>query len=153
MKNKHLFFLMLGLGLVSLTLTGCGQVAPTLAPTMVPSPTLQSQPTEAPTEPAAGFPTGKFVEPGNEEAGFEFKPDGTWRAFNSIYTIGRGTYSVKGDLYVEETNSENCGTSPMSFKYSFDGTNLKFELTEESMNDDCDGRKMSFDGKTYVLAK
>lgn len=151
MKNKHLFFLMIGLILVSLAMTACGPAAPTLAPTIVPSATFQ--PTEAPTEPAASFPTGKFVAADNEDAGYEFNSDGTWRAFNSIYTIGRGTYSVKGDLYVEETNSENCGTSPMSFKYSFDGTNLKFELTEESMNDDCDGRKMSFDGKTYVLAK
>ncbi len=151
MKNKHLFFLMIGLILVSLALTACGPAEPTLAPTIVLSPT--PQPTEAPTEPAASFPTGKFVAIDNEEAGYEFNADGTWRAFNSIYTIGRGTYSVKGDLYIEETNSENCGTSPMSFKYSFDGTNLKFELIEESMNDDCDGRKMSFDGKTYVLAE
>ena len=151
MKNKHLFFLMIGLILVSLALTACGPAEPTLAPTIVLSPT--PQPTEAPTEPAASFPTGKFVAIDNEEAGYEFNADGTWRAFNSIYTIGRGTYSVKGDLYIEETNSENCGTSPMSFKYSFDGTNLKFELNEESMNDDCDGRKMSFDGKTYVIAE
>ena len=151
MKNKHLFFLMIGLILVSLALTACGPAEPTLAPTIVLSPT--PQPTEAPTEPAASFPTGKFVAIDNEEAGYEFNADGTWRAFNSIYTIGRGTYSVKGDLYIEETNSENCGTSPMSFKYSFDGTNLKFELIGESMNDDCDGRKMSFDGKTYVLAE
>jgi len=99
------------------------------------------------------FPYGKFIDLDNEEAGYEFNADGTWRAFNSIYTMGRGTYSAKGDLYIEETNSENCGTSPMSFKYSFDGTNLKFELAEESMNDDCDGRKMSFDGKTYVLSE
>jgi hypothetical protein len=151
MKNKHLYLLVIGLLLVALVLMACGPAAPTLAPTTVPSPTLQ--PTEAPTEPAVTFPTGKFVALDNEEAGFEFNADGTWRAFNSIYTIGRGTYSVKGDLYIEEANSENCGTSPMSFKYSFDGTNLKFELTEESMNDNCDGRKMSFDGKTYVLAK
>jgi hypothetical protein len=151
MKNKHLLTLVTGLILVSLALTACNPAAPTLAPTVVPSPTLQ--PTKAPTEPPASFPTGKFVEPDNAEAGFEFNADGTWRAFNDIYTIGRGTYRVKGDLYIEETNSENCGTSPMSFKYSFDGTNLRFELTEESMDDNCDGRKMAFDGKAYVLSE
>ena len=151
MKNKHLFSIMIGLILVSLVLSACGPVAPTLAPTVAPSPTLQ--PTEAPTEPPASFPAGKFVELDNADAGFEFNADGTWRSFNGIYTIGRGTYSAKGDLYIEETNSENCGTSPMSFKYSFDGTNLKFELSEESMNDNCDGRKMAFDGKTYVLSE
>jgi hypothetical protein len=151
MKNKYLLTFVTGLILVSLAITACGTAAPTPTPTVVQSPTLQ--PTEAPTEPAASFPTGKFVEPDNAEEGFEFNADGTWRVFNDIYTIGRGTYSVKGDLYIEETNSENCGSSPMSFKYSFDGTNLKFELTEESMNDDCDGRKMAFDGKTYVLSE
>ena len=151
MKNNRLFFLMIGLIIVSFALTACGPAELTAASTIVPSAT--PQPIEAPTEPVASFPTGKFVALDNEEAGYEFNADGTWRAFNSIYTIGRGTYSVKRDLYIEETNSENCGTSPMSFKYSFDGTNMKFELTEESMNDDCDGRKMSFDGKTYVLAE
>ena len=151
MKNKHLSMLAVGSILLSLTLAACGPSAPTPAPTSVPSPTLQ--PTKEPTQPPASFPTGKFLEPDNEDAGFEFKSDGTWRAFHGIYTTGRGTYSANGDLYIEETNSENCGTSPMSFKYSFDGKNLKFELTEESINDNCDGRKMAFDGKTYVLSE
>lgn len=151
MKNKHLFMLVVGSILLSLTLAACGPSAPSPAPTTIPSPTLQ--PIEEPTQPPASFPTGKFLEPDNEDAGFEFKSDGTWRAFHGIYTTGRGTYSTNGDLYIEETNSENCGTSPMSFKYSFDGTNLKFELTEESINDNCDGRKMAFDGKTYVLSE
>ena len=151
MKNKHLFMLVVGSILLSLTVAACGPSAPSPAPTTIPSLTLQ--PIEEPTQPPASFPTGKFLEPDNEDAGFEFKSDGTWRAFHGIYTTGRGTYSTNGDLYIEETNSENCGTSPMSFKYSFDGTNLKFELTEESINDNCDGRKMAFDGKTYVLSE
>lgn len=132
----------LGLVLVFVPLVSCG--APPAAAT--------AAPTSAPTA-AANFPTGKFVEADNDQAGFEFNADGTWSAFNGIYTIGRGTYSVKGDLYTEETNNQNCGTSPMSFQYSFDGTNLKFNLTGASMNDDCDGRKLAFDGKTYVLSK
>lgn len=41
----------------------------------------------------------------------------------------------------------------MEYKYSFDGTNLKFELTNQSRNDSCESRKMGFDGATFVLSK
>lgn len=129
MKTQKLLSLLIGL-LLSVMLAACG------------------------SSDKSGFPTGKFMDPESKVGGgIEFNEDGTWRVFNSSYTLGRGTYSVDGDLYIEETNSENCGVSPMSFKYSFDGTNLRFELTEESMNDTCDGRKQTFDGKTYVLTK
>jgi hypothetical protein len=101
----------------------------------------------------SGFPTGKFLNPESAiGAGMEFKEDGTWRAFNSSFTLARGTYSIDGDLYIEESNNGNC-PAPMSYKYSFDGTNLKFELTDQSKNDTCGERKMGFDGVTYVLEK
>ena len=130
MKAKNTFLLVIGLMLASLLATSCGSSG------------------------KSGFPTGKFLDPDSPiGAGFQFNEDGTWTAFNRDYVVGRGTYSVDGDLYIEETNSENCGTSPMSFQYTFDGTNLKFSLTEQSMNDDCDGRKQAFNGKTYVLSK
>ncbi|MEW6286303.1 MAG: hypothetical protein AB1509_08740 [Chloroflexota bacterium] len=102
---------------------------------------------------ATGFPTGKFVNPNSDiGAGIEFKEDGTFRAFNSGYTLARGTYSIDGDLYIEESNNGNCPV-PMKYKYSFDGTNLKFELTDQSRNDSCGERKMGFDGVTYVLSE
>ena len=130
MKNKKMYVLVISLLLLSLLLTACG------------------------SSNKSGFPTGKFLDPESKIGeGYQFNEDGTWTVFNSTYTLGRGTYSVDGDLYIEETNNQNCGTNPMSFKYSFDGTTLKFELTEQSMNDDCDGRKRSFDGRTYVLSK
>jgi hypothetical protein len=101
----------------------------------------------------SGFPTGKFLNPKSEiGAGMEFKDDGTWRAFNSGFTLARGTYSIDGDLYIEESNNGNCPV-PMSYKYSFDGTNLTFELTDQSKVDSCGERQMGFDGVTYVLEK
>jgi hypothetical protein len=103
--------------------------------------------------PQSTFPTGKFTLPGKEYEGIYFDKDGTYYAFFYGETVAHGTYSTKGDLYIEESNDSNCGESPMSFKYSFDGTNLKFDLTEESMNDTCENRRFSFDGVTYVLTE
>jgi hypothetical protein len=94
------------------------------------------------------------VLPGTDESeGVYFNEDGTFTAFYYGADVAKGTYSVKGDLYVEESNDQNCGKSPMSFRYTFDGTNLKFELTDESKNDTCENRRQSFDGVTYVLSK
>jgi hypothetical protein len=127
--KKTMLLLVVGLMLASLVLSACGS----------------SQET--------GFPTGKFVDPNSDiGAGMEFNADGTWKAFNSGFTLARGTYSVDGDTYIEETNNGNC-PAPMQYKFSFDGTNLKFELTDQSKNDSCEARKMGFDGVTYVLTK
>jgi hypothetical protein len=102
----------------------------------------------------SNFPTGKFVLPGTDESqGVYFNKDGTFTAFYYGADVAKGTYSVKGDLYIEESNDQNCGTSPMSFRYTFDGANLQFELTEESKHDTCENRRNSFDGVTYVLVK
>jgi hypothetical protein len=131
MKNKSLMVLMIGFLVVSLTATACGSASST----------------------QANFPTGKFTLPGNESEGILFNQDGTFVAFYYGADVAKGTYSVKGDLYIEESNDQNCGNSPMSFRYSFDGTNLHFELTEESKNDICENRRLSFDGTTYVLTK
>lgn len=126
--KKTLWFV-IGLMLASLVLSACG------------------------SSDKSGFPTGKFVNPDSEiGAGMEFKEDGSWRAFNSGYTLARGTYRIEGDLYIEESNNGNCPV-PMQYKFSFDGTNLKFELTDQSRNDSCGERKMGFDGATYVLSK
>lgn len=101
----------------------------------------------------SNFPTGKFALPAsNGLEGIYFNEDGTFSAFYYGEEVAKGTYSVKGDLYIEESNDSNCGKSPMSFRYTFDGTNLKFELTEESKKDTCENRRLSFDGVTYVLA-
>jgi hypothetical protein len=102
----------------------------------------------------SNFPTGKFVLPGTDESeGIYFNKDGTFAAFYYGADVAKGTYSVQGDLYTEETTDQKCEQSPMSFRYTFDGTNLKFELTDESKNDSCENRRQSFDGVTYMLVK
>lgn len=127
--KKNLLLLVIALMLASLILSACG------------------------SSKATGFPTGKFVNPNSDiGAGIEFKEDGTFRAFNSGYTLARGTYSIDGDLYIEESNNGNCPV-PMKYKYTFDGANLKFELTDQSRDDSCGERKTGFDGVTYVLSK
>jgi hypothetical protein len=129
MKNKTLLILLISLIFTSAILTACvGSVA-------------------------SNFPTGRFMLPGNDFQGIQFNEDGTWYSINYGMHDPSGTYSVKGDLFIEESNNYDCGESPMSFRYNFDGTNLKFELTEESQNDICEGRKAAFDGITYVLTK
>jgi hypothetical protein len=71
--------------------------------------------------------------------------------FDSAYTLARGTYSVDGDLYGEQSNNGNYPV-PMKYKYTADGTNLKFDLNDQSKNDLCGERKMGFDGVTYMLS-
>lgn len=126
--KKNSFLLVIALMLASLVLSACGSDN-------------------------SGFPTGKFVNPNSDiGAGMEFNEDGTWKAFNSGYTLARGTYSIKDDLYIEESNNGNCPV-PMEYKFTFDGTNLTFELTDQSRVDSCGERQMGFDGVTYVLTK
>ncbi|MCK6582303.1 MAG: hypothetical protein L6Q49_04300 [Anaerolineales bacterium] len=97
----------------------------------------------------SAFPTGKFVDTNNDQGGFIFNEDGTWEAYNGIYTLAKGTYSATDTTYTEETSNSDC--PKMTFAYTFDGANLTFQLTEESRSDPCDGRKAAFDNKTYVL--
>jgi hypothetical protein len=131
LKNR-LFNVLIGLVLLSLILAACGSASST----------------------KSSFPTGRFALPESDGSeGIYFNEDGTFTAFYYGADVAEGTYSVKGDLYIEESNNQNCGKTPMSFKYTFDGTNLHFELTEESKNDTCDNRRLSFDGITYVLMK
>src|SRR5215213_9763305 len=129
--NKKIILLVIGM-LVSLVLAACSSASPA----------------------ESNFPTGKFVLPdSNGSEGVYFNEDGTFAAFYYGQDVVKGTYSVKGDLYIEESSDQNCGKFPMSFRYTFDGTNLKFELTDESKNDTCENRRQSFNGVTYVLSK
>ena len=128
-KNKKLYLLVISMVLLSLTLTACGSSTP------------------------SNFPTGTFMKQRNDSVGMHFNEDGTWYGIYFGMRYPEGTYSVKGDLYIEESNSDNCGESPISFRYTFDGTNLHFELTEESRNDICADRNRVYDGTTWVLTK
>ena len=98
----------------------------------------------------SNFPTGKFVLPDSESEGIYFNKDGTWSGFFFGQTVAQGTYHVQGDLYTEEANPETACPTSATYKYSFDGTNLKFELVGE---DGCQNRRESLDGITYVLSQ
>lgn len=104
------------------------------------------------TETAENFPTGKFVAQDDRFSGKYFNEDGTWTSYFAGETVAEGTYSVDGNLLIEETNDQTC-PAPMSYQYSFDGVNLKFQLTDESREDPCQSRAQSFDGITYVLTE
>ena len=123
--KKQIVLLLIGLLLGSLFLAACGSAVD------------------------ANFPTGKFVLSDSEYEGIYFNKDGTWSGFAFGQEIAKGTYHVKGDLYTEESSPEACPTEA-TYKYSFDGTNLKFELVGE---DPCQNRRESYDGVTYVLSK
>ena len=97
----------------------------------------------------SNFPTGKFLLPDSEYERVYWNKDGTWSGFAFGQNIAEGTYHVKGDQYTEEAGPKACPTDA-TYKYSFDGTNLKFELVGD---DTCQNRRASLDGITYVLSK
>ena len=128
MKSKKLLLLVVGLVLGSMLLTACGKS----------------------TSAKPNFPTGKFELSTDEFRGIEFKDDGTWAAIDIGEIIAQGTYSVKGDQYIEKSNDQDC-PAPMSYQYTFDGTYLKFKLTDQSMKDTCQNRMNGFNNTTYIL--
>lgn len=60
---------------------------------------------------------------------------------------------MKGDVYTEKSNNQAC-PSPMHYKYTFDGANLKFRSVEDPTKDPCEGRKGDFnETQTWVLTQ
>ena len=128
MNHKKLLLVVTSLVLASLLMAACGTASPA----------------------QSNFPTGKFVLPHSESEGIQFNEDGTWTGFYYGENVAQGTYHVEGDLYTEEANPETACPTSATYRYSFDGTNLKFELVGE---DTCQNRRESFNGVTYVLSK
>ena len=85
-------------------------------------------------------------------AGLYPDQDGTWYAFYWAYLLAEGTFRVNGDLFMEQTNNGDCPV-PGRYKYTFDGTNLKFQLTDDSADDPCAPKRPAFGGTTYVLVE
>ena len=135
------------------TLTSTQTAEPTATQTSTLVPTVTEQPTETAVTSAANlpFPTGKFFHANDPTTYFSYR-NGRWShsVLGMQFALATGTYSVDGDLYIQESNSGGC-PAPMSFKYTFDGKFLKFQLTEQSQNDTCDVRKDYHDNKTYIL--
>lgn len=130
MKNSKLLLLVPVLVLISLLLAACGP------------------------KPEANFPTGKFIKVGNPNHWFIFNADGTFAVYEGQTTLVRGTYSVDGDTYTEESNDAGCTDVPKSFKYTFDGTNLTFNYIDNPEEDTCGGggRRNDFDNVSYTLS-
>lgn len=127
----------------------------------IPSPNAQGKPHSAlgmikeftvVASESSSFPAGKFVLSTDRFRGFNFNADGTWVAVDAGEFVGEGTYSAKDGVYIEETNNQDC-PAPMSYEYIFDGTNLTFQLTDQSKTDPCQPRKDAFNGVSYVIKK
>ncbi|HZJ23492.1 MAG TPA: hypothetical protein VFD54_09305 [Anaerolineales bacterium] len=130
MKNKKI--VVTGLLLLSVTLAACS--------------------TAASTELAVNFPNGKFVKAIDQNHGVIFNSDGTFAVFDGSMTIANGTYRVEGDTYIETSNDQACPV-PMSFRYTFDGTNLIFNYVGNPTDDPCGGRQTDFNDVTYLISK
>ena len=131
--------------------TATATIAPTAttAPTVIPSVT----PTAVPTE-VGSFPIGKFFAQNDPNSYFTFSKDGRWAHLNVDVRIAlaTGKFSVDDDTYIQTSNSAGCDV-PMSFKFSFDGTYLKFQLTDQSRNDlSCPDRSGFYDNTTYIFS-
>ena len=143
---------------VELTPTAESTVAPTatatIAPTATTAPTVipSVTPTAVPTE-VGSFPIGKFFAQNAPNSYFTFSKDGRWAHLDVDvqFALATGRFSVDGDTYIQTSNSSGCAV-PMSFKYTFDGTYLKFQLTDESRNDSsCPDRNGFYDNTTYIF--
>ncbi len=108
---------------------------------------------DMPASLSAGPHTIQVVNDGPESHEFNILKleDGTFAALAGTAQMTVGTYSVKGDIFTEESNNQGC-PSPMHYKYTFDGVNLKFQPVEDPAKDPCDGRKGDFnETATWVL--
>lgn len=127
--NKKLYLLVIGLVLLSLTLTAC-------------TPSSSS-----------AFPTGKFIKSGETDYGLKFNADGTFSVFQGDLTYVTGTYKADGNVFTETSNDGGCNTN-VSFNYTFDGTNLTFNYVGNPDDDlNCWGRHTDFNNVTYTLSK
>ena len=131
MKNKKFLLLVTVLILLSLLLIACG----------------------AKKEANLPFTTGKFINSEHPDHGLVFNGDGTFSSVMGSETLATGTYTVNGDIFIEEANLYfRCPA--MSYEYRFDGTNLAFNYVEDPADDPCGThRRPAFDNVTYTLSK
>ena len=97
------------------------------------------------------FPTGKFVHDVVKTWIFQFNEDGTW-----LYYFGdtspevEGTYSIDDNLYTETSANDPDCPFPATYKWTYKGLKLTFNLVGE---DKCDPRKDAMDGQTYIKSE
>jgi hypothetical protein len=130
--------------LAVLLLAACGPTASSGTPAAVSATPAESAAT-------AAFPTGTFKPEGSAGKELTFNEDGTFVVqYESGHAV-KGTYSVNGDVYTEESNDAGCPV-PMHYEYAFDGVNLTFMPVEDPAEDPCGGRVSDFSETTrWVL--
>ena len=129
--NRNIILLVISVVLGSLILASCGAGSPS----------------------DVGFPTGKFVWAQSEFVGFYLNEDQTYSAFYYGEEVDKGTYTINGNRYTQTSDAPNLPeecAAPATYEWSFDGTNLTFNLDGE---DGCDIRRESFDGQTFILTE
>jgi hypothetical protein len=123
--------------------------APTAAPTHFHTETPAAA-TEAPAEPAALFPTGRFVSMKDKAFSLRYNEDGTFGVYLGNTQVVDGTYSVDGNqisIISPADNDPKCQGSA-TYEWFFDGENLTFAPSGE---DTCKARRDANED-TYVLA-
>jgi hypothetical protein len=102
---------------------------------------------------AKGFPAGKFVQSENASRALAFASDGSFKALDGENQLAAATFKVNGDVFTETSNDAKCETN-VSFKFTFDGANLRFFPVTDLSKDTCEGRKADFNPAiTWTLAK
>jgi len=97
------------------------------------------------------FPTGLFELKDTPARGLQFNKDNTFYVLADGKHVVEGTYSTKGNVYTETSNTVDC-PSQMEYTFTFDGVDLIFKPVADPAKDPCDGRKTDFnDSKTWVL--
>ncbi|MCP4543694.1 MAG: hypothetical protein GY832_41805 [Chloroflexi bacterium] len=95
------------------------------------------------------FPTGRFVNEDGVRA-FEFDQDGIWRFFEDDleHPALSGKYVSNGNFYTEMThNDPDYSQVPVTYRWTYDGQNLTFDLWGEDVNDH---RESVYNQQTYT---
>jgi hypothetical protein len=161
MKTNNALLMMFALMMI--LLAACSAPAATsipptaAAPTQAPAETQTTMPTEAPNkapvqapaQPAALFPTGRFVSMKDQALALQYNADGTFGVFLGNIQVVDGTYTVDGDLIssVNPAETDPKCKDAATYQWSFDGEKLNFTPASE---DTCKSRRDA-NSDTYVL--
>ena len=102
----------------------------------------------AATDEQGAFPTGTFVGERFPASIFTFHDDGRFTLEEGSWGI-TGVYAVRGDLYTEMLHGgEWYPNIPATYRWTFDGERLRFELVGEDVNSD---REVGMTRQAFLL--
>jgi len=134
---------------VSVILAACAagsKVPPTPISTGLPSKTEGSI---KPLPATNAFPSGIFVQKNHANWKLQFNADGSYVFLVNDQVDATGTYSIRDNLYTEETEFAPCKDAcTASYTWEFDGKNLTFHLVGEDL---CKDRRESLDGIPWIM--